>query len=120
MSAPRLRVWLIAASADSPPVETLAVSLIRRDKNHVSDGAVISLEAFVVALGAFSPRVAKPFFPGGESGSADRSGVAEPGGASLDAVFAAAGAVWLTGHLHGVGVEHLLGELDQDEVGDGE
>src|ERR1700682_1157988 len=51
---------------------------------------------------------------------ADPSAVAEPGGATLDAGFASAGAVRLSGEARRIGVKTLLCVLDEDEIGDGE
>jgi hypothetical protein len=50
----------------------------------------------------------------------DLAGVAEAGGASLNAVDAVAGAVWVPGKVHRICVEHRLGDLDEDQVGDRE
>ena len=44
--------------------------------------------------------------------------MAEAGGAALNAVHVVAGAVRLSGHVHRIGVEHLLGDLDENQVGD--
>jgi hypothetical protein len=49
----------------------------------------------------------------------DPTTVAESGGPPLNSVHTAPGAVWLSGEVHRIGVEHLLGELDKDKVSDG-
>jgi hypothetical protein len=44
----------------------------------------------------------------------DLAAVAEAGGAPLNAVHAAAGAVRLSGKVHRICVEHRLGDLDEN------
>jgi len=56
----------------------------------------------------------------GAGGVGDAAGGAEAGGSAVDAVLAAAGAVWRCGKVHRIGVEHRLHHLDEYQVDDRE